>query len=216
MPALQLIAQDLALSRGARTILDGVSFTVAAGEALLLTGRNGAGKTTLVRALAGFLRPSHGAIRLQGGGEELELAEQSHYVGHLNGIKPALTVEENLTFWADYLEGGTTSDLVQEAMDRLGLGSLAQIPAGYLSAGQKRRAGLARLLVARRPVWLLDEPTVSLDAAATAVLAGIVNAHVAGGGLVVAATHLPLGLARPKELRLGGAAADASPREDAG
>jgi heme exporter protein A len=207
---VQLIADNLTLMRGARTVIDRLSFRAAAGETLLLTGPNGAGKTTLMRALAGLLRPSAGTIRLDGGAAETEAAEQAHYVGHLNGIKPSLTVAENLAFWGAYLDGGGGPDDVSEALERFNLASLAGIPAGYLSAGQKRRLGLARLLVARRPVWLLDEPTVSLDAASTRLLAEVVDAHVAAGGLVVAATHLPLGLARTQELRLGAS----STRED--
>ncbi|MEW5963189.1 MAG: heme ABC exporter ATP-binding protein CcmA [Pseudomonadota bacterium] len=200
---MQLIADNLTLMRGARTVIDRLSFRAAAGDTLLLTGPNGAGKTTLIRALAGLLRPSAGSIRLDGGAAAIEVAEQAHYVGHLNGIKPSLTVAENLAFWRAYLDGSGNPHDVADALDRFGLASLAEIPAGYLSAGQKRRLGLARLLVARRPVWLLDEPTVSLDAASTRLLAEVVDSHVAAGGLVVAATHLPLGLARTTELRLG-------------
>lgn len=200
---MHLIADNLTLMRGARTVIDQLSFRASAGETLLLTGPNGAGKTTLMRALAGLLKPAAGAIRLEGGAADREVAEEAHYVGHLNGIKPSLTVAENLAFWARYLDGADGSDAVPDALDRFGLASLAEIPGGYLSAGQKRRLGLARLLVARRPLWLLDEPTVSLDAASTRLLAEVVDAHVAAGGLVVAATHLPLGLARTQELRLG-------------
>lgn len=195
------------VARGGRRIIDGLSFAVQSGEALLLTGRNGAGKTTLIRALAGYLSPLSGTIRIDGFDEEREPREACHYVGHLDANKASLTVLENLRFWQAYLGGEGSGTMAEErlwaALERFGLDPLAEIPAGYLSAGQKRRLGLARLLVARRPVWLLDEPTVSLDAQSTALLAKIIDTHVADGGLVVAATHLPLGLGDARELRLG-------------
>ncbi len=203
---MQLIADQLEVARGARVIIRDLSFVVGSGEALLLTGPNGAGKTTLIRALAGYLAPSAGTVRLEGGDAEREIAEQCHYIGHLNGTKASLTVEENLSFWVDYLGGEGGGGRLDDALDRMNLLDLADIPAGYLSAGQKRRLGLARLLVAERPVWLLDEPTVSLDSASVSLMASIVDEHVGKGGLVVAATHIPLGLARTKELRLGTAA----------
>ena len=194
-------------------MLSGLSLRVESGEALLLTGPNGAGKTTLIRTLAGFLRPESGQIRLEGGDAEREKAEHCHYVGHATGIKASLTAEENLAFWAEYLAGAIPRsdrrDLIEGALERFGLDALFDVPAGLMSAGQKRRLGLARLLVARRPVWLLDEPTVSLDAASTAILAGLIGEHLTGRGLVVAATHLPLGLEAPKYLRLGGGKAEA-------
>lgn len=214
---MQLIAENLVLARGGRTIVDGLSFAVARGEALLLTGRNGAGKTTLIRALGGFLAPVSGTVRLDGFDADRDMREACHYVGHLNANKSSLTAVENLRFWQRYLGGGAAGDedraVLLEAMERFELEALADIPAGYLSAGQKRRLGLCRLLLAPRPVWLLDEPTVSLDAQSTALLAQVVGEHTAAGGLVVAATHLPLGLAHTRELRLvrtaGGGAAEA-------
>jgi heme exporter protein A len=199
---VQLIAENLVLSRGGRVIVDGLSFRLGEGEALVLTGPNGSGKTTLLRALAGFLRPVAGVARLEAADREREPAELVHFVGHLDGIKAHLTVEENLAFWAAYLGGG---DDVAAALDAFALKALADIPAGYLSAGQKRRLGLARLAAAKRPLWLLDEPTVSLDAASVGLLVAAVDAHVTGGGLAVIATHVPLGLARASEIRLGSA-----------
>lgn len=203
---MKLLVENLVVARGVRTVIDGLSFEVGSGEALLLTGPNGAGKTTLIRAIGGFLAPLSGRIALAGGDAEKELPEECHYVGHQNGIKATLTVEENLAFWARYLSGGTgmgDQSRIEAALRHFRLESLAAIPAAYLSAGQKRRAGLARLLVAERPVWLLDEPTVSLDADSTELLAAAVNAHVEGGGIAIAATHLPLGLTHVKHLRLG-------------
>lgn len=185
-------------------IVADLSFRVAPGVVLQLTGPNGAGKTTLIRAVAGFLRPAGGSLRLEGGLPDTPVAEHCHYIGHLNGVKAKQTVAENLAFWGAYL-GAADRDQVDAALDMFGLTPLAGIAAGYLSAGQKRRVGLARLLVADRPVWLLDEPTVSLDAESTAMLANVIAHHVAAGGLAIAATHIPLGLASVTELRLGDA-----------
>jgi heme exporter protein A len=199
---VQLIAENLVLSRGGRTVIDGLSFRVSEGQALVLTGPNGSGKTTLLRALAGFLRPTAGGIRVASAPEEREISELLHFVGHLDGIKTHLTVEENLAFWAAYLDGGKDHRLAA-ALDAFALAGLADIPAGYLSAGQKRRLALARLKAAERPLWLLDEPTVSLDAAAVAMLTDAVKAHLEGGGLAVVATHAALPLEGAQEIRLG-------------
>ncbi len=204
---MQLIAENLILSRGGRTIFNGVSLSVDAGEALVLTGPNGSGKTTLLRALAGFLRPDGGTITVSGD-EEREPAELSHFVGHLEGVKAHLTVRENLTFWADYLEGAGTVD-VGAALKRFALAGLEDIPAGYLSAGQKRRLALARIIVAKRPIWLLDEPTVSLDAASVALLMMAIEEHLASGGLAVIATHVSLGLANERSMPIGDVRAEA-------
>ncbi|MEZ5817015.1 MAG: heme ABC exporter ATP-binding protein CcmA [Hyphomicrobiaceae bacterium] len=192
---MALVVENLTVRRGERTILAGLSLRADAGAALLLTGPNGAGKTTLIRAVAGLLPVAEGRIRLEGTDQDadLEVSERCHYVGHLNGIKPALTVSENALFWANYL-GGTMDD-VTAALDQFRLLELGPIRAGYLSAGQKRRLGLSRLLVARRPVWLMDEPAVSLDKASQGLLAEAANKHLANGGIVVAATHQPLGFA---------------------
>jgi heme exporter protein A len=216
---LSLGIADLTVERGGRRVIEALSFTVPAGTALLVTGPNGAGKTTLVRAIAGFIRPLAGTVRLSDpdapladADDEPPLAERCHYVGHANGVKPPLTVAENLAFHARYLGHGSAparafadpAEVVAAALDRLGLAALAAIPAGLLSAGQKRRLGLARLLVAARPLWLLDEPTVSLDAASTRLLATLIEAHLADGGIAVAVTHTPLGLADVRTLAIGG------------
>jgi heme exporter protein A len=198
---LQLLADNLSATRGGRTVVQNLSFRIAGGQTLLLIGPNGAGKTTLLRTVAGFIPPSSGRVTLSGGDPELTIGEQAHYAGHLNAVKASLTVVENVAFWAGFLGGSTAQ--VDRAIGRFGLAPLADVPAGFLSAGQKRRLGLARLLVAPRPLWLLDEPTASLDAAASAILEEVVGEHVEGGGLAIVATHLPLGLPSARELRLG-------------
>ncbi len=205
---LQLNAENLLIERGARPVVEDLSFTVKSGEALVLTGPNGAGKTTLLRAIAGFLKPSKGTIVLTGGDSEKAIVEHCHNVGHANALKSALSVFENVAFWASFLGGDTgAAARTERALQRFGLRDLAEFPAGYLSAGQKRRLGLARLLAAERPIWLLDEPTVSLDTASTKLLSDAVNAHTSKGGIAIAATHLPLGLERARELALTGKSA---------
>lgn len=198
---MKLVAEGLVLTRGSRVLVSGLSFAADAGCALLITGPNGVGKTTLLRAVAGLFQPTAGAIRLDGASDERSVADESHYFGHLNAVKSSLTVEENAAFWSRFLGG--QPEQIATALETFGLLTLRDIPAGYLSAGQKRRLGLARLLLAERSIWLLDEPATSLDAASQAVLASAVNAHLARGGLVLAATHAPLGLTPAGELALG-------------
>jgi heme exporter protein A len=199
---VRLAVEHLVVDRGARRIVDGLSFAVEAGEALVLVGPNGAGKTTVIRTVAGLIGAAGGTIALEGGNADKELAAQAHYIGHLNALKPSLTVEENLRFWADYLGAGTPAS-IGDALVAFDLEPLASIPAGYLSAGQKRRACLARLIATPRPLWLLDEPTVSLDAASVKLLAACVQQHSGSGGLVLAATHIPLGLTSERRLEIG-------------
>jgi heme exporter protein A len=204
--ALRLKVEDLAVSRGGRPVLAGVSFAVSGGEALVVTGRNGAGKSTLLRTLAGLLPHAGGTVALEGAGEDGELAQRAHYLAHADGMKAALTVEENLDFWAAYLSSSVDarSRTVEEALSVVGLAQALRAPFGALSAGQKRRAALARLLVAFRPIWLLDEPLTALDKASRAKFAAAMRDHCAQGGLIVAATHEPLGLEEAGELALGG------------
>lgn len=166
----------------------------------MLTGRNGAGKSSLLGVLTGRIASDSGVIALDCH-DDITLAESCHHLGHRDGLKPTLTAGENLDFARALLGSPHLSSL--EALDRLGLAHAWAIPVGYLSAGQKRRVALARLLVSRRPLWLLDEPTVALDSAALVMLAGLMTAHLAEGGLIIAATHAPLGLAATRELRLG-------------
>ena len=203
---MKLIADRISAQRAGRTVLAGLSFTLEEGDGLLLTGPNGAGKTTLLRVIAGFLPPSEGEVRLEGAPADAEVGELCHFIGHLPQTKAGLTVRENLAFDALFL-GERRAEQPAKALDRLGLGALSDIRAGYLSAGQRRRLALARLLAARRPIWLLDEPSVSLDKASTETLADLIAEHRASGGMVVAATHIPLGLEGTQELKLTGRAA---------
>ena len=198
---MRLSAAGLAIERSGRVVVRDVSFALAAGEMLQVTGPNGAGKSTLLRAIAGLLPLAAGALECEGLGEDEPLMARAHYLGHQDALKRALTATENLAFWAGQLGGGGISP--SAALARLGLPQAAEFPVAYLSAGQKRRVALARLLVAHRPLWLLDEPATALDVASQALFAGILQAHLAGGGLVIAATHAPLGVAGARELRLG-------------
>ena len=198
---MRLSAVELTCRRGGRTVFEGLSFAVNAGEALTVTGRNGAGKSSLLRLIAGLLRPARGRISLDGGDPELTVAEQVHYLGHQDALKPALSVAENLGFWAGFL-GATAPDL-GPCLEAVGLWDLADLPAAYLSAGQRRRLSLARLVAAKRPIWLLDEPTSTLDSGAQDRLAALMRSHLAEGGLILAATHAAIGLAAARELRLG-------------
>ncbi len=198
---MRLLASDLACIRGGREVFSGLGFTVGAGEALVVSGPNGAGKSSLLRLVAGLVRPTRGRLALEGGDAELTIGEQAHYLGHQDALKPALTVRENLAFWAQFLSGGELSTAL--ALAAVGLNGIAGLPAAYLSAGQRRRLSIARLIAVKRPLWLLDEPTSALDAMAQATLATLMAQHLAGGGLILAATHGPIGLERAKELRLG-------------
>jgi len=198
-----LTVTDLCCSRGGRLVLDGLSFALAPGETLVLRGPNGAGKSTLLRALAGLL-PASGRMEIDGRtlGHETR-ADAVAYAGHLDAVKPQLTVAENLRFWARLFGDGDPAP----ALAAFDLGTLADRPAHLCSAGQKRRLGLARLLLAPRRLWLLDEPTVALDADATQRLLAALRAHAAAGGLAVVATHGALPVTPARELRLAPATA---------
>jgi heme exporter protein A len=200
---MRLLGRGVRCVRGGREVFCDLDFEARSGEALAVTGPNGSGKTSLLRMIAGLLTMAGGSIGLEGGETELTLPEQAHYLGHRDALKPALSVMENLSFWRDFL-GGEAFD-ARQSLAAVGLDHAAQLPAAYLSAGQRRRLSLARLLAARRPVWLLDEPTSALDAAGQTMFAALMGDHLSRGGLIIAATHAPLGLAT-RELRIGGAA----------
>lgn len=200
---MQLSGHALTCVRGGRQVFAGLDFSAVSGEAVAVVGRNGSGKTSLLRLIAGLLVPAEGRIALAGGDAELTLPEQCHYLGHRDALKPALSVAENLTFWADFL-GGERLDFA-EGLATVGLEHATHLPAGFLSAGQRRRLSLARLLTVRRPVWLLDEPTNALDVAGQDMFGGLMRQHLSRGGMIVAATHAPLGI-ESRELRIGGAA----------
>lgn len=185
-----LSTSDLAVARGGVTVLQGLTFAVAPGQALILRGPNGSGKTTLLRTLAGLQPPAEGTYQSP--------PDSVAYAAHADGLKSTLTVTENLSFWSK-IYGGPAID---HALIALNLTQLTRRRAGELSAGQKRRLGLARLLVTGRPVWLLDEPTVSLDVASVALFADVVRAHLKTGGLAVIATHVDLGLPEATTLDL--------------
>jgi len=189
--ALRLSVRDLACRRSGRLVFAGLGFDLGPGDALLVTGRNGAGKSTLLAILAGRLRAAGGRVMLNGAGEAT-LPERLHWIAHRDGLKTALSARENLAFAAAML--GEERFAPHDALERVGLPHVADMPVAYLSAGQRRRVALARLLVAHRPIWLLDEPTSALDATSQEMLYSLMREHRAAGGIIIAATHLPLPL----------------------
>ncbi len=188
---MELLAENLACARGGVPLVEGLNLRVGAGQALVLRGPNGCGKTTLLRTLAGLQPPLEGQVTAP--------PDSVTYAAHADGIKSTLTVTENLAFWAAIHGRRDTA----AALSAMNLQALAERPAQRLSAGQKRRLGLARLLVTGRPIWLLDEPTVSLDTASVALFAGVLRGHLAAGGAALIATHIDLGLPEAAELDLG-------------
>ena len=198
---MQLTGDNLVCSRGGREVFRGVSFSLKGGEALLVTGRNGAGKSSLLRMIAGLVRIAGGTLALEGGEPDGTIGEQAHYLGHLDALKTALTVAENLQFWSEFM-GPATGD-VAPALEAVDLAPLGDLPAAYLSAGQRRRLSIARLVAVPRAIWLLDEPTSALDVASQTRLAGLMRRHLSSGGMIVAAAHGAIGLERARELKIG-------------
>jgi heme exporter protein A len=197
---MRLSASNLGCRRGGRDVFAGVSFAIGSGESMTIRGRNGAGKSSLLRLIVGLVRAAAGRLALEGGDPELTVGEQAHYLGHQDALKPSLSVGENLRFWSAFF--GAASAEIGEPLAAVGLDTLIDLPAAYLSAGQRRRLSIARLLAVKRPIWLLDEPTSTLDAAAQARLGEIMRTHLATGGLILAATHGMPGLDGAQELQL--------------
>lgn len=195
-------AHDLTCIRGERLLFAGLSFAVSPGQMLVLRGPNGSGKTSLLRLCAGLLPAAQGHLAWQGQRVEdaLDLARHLAWLGHAEALKPALTVHENLSFWARFAGRAGAVDAALAALD---LVALADLPARFLSAGQRRRVALARLVAANRTLWLLDEPTNALDSAAVTLFAAQLRAHLAAGGMAIAATHLDFGFADMPVLELG-------------
>ncbi len=199
---MQLTATNLTLERGGRTVFRDVSLSLGPGQLMQLTGPNGSGKSSLLRLIAGLNEQAQGEISLTGGHADLTIGQQAHYVAHQEPVKAALSVFENLAFWRDFLGGGD----VGHALDAFDLKRLSSYPAGLLSAGQKRRLALARIVLVPRRIWLLDEPTVGLDTASLARLVRIMGEHLGQGGMIIAATHVPLGREPDARLDLGASA----------
>ena len=199
---MELKGDQLACNRGGREVFSGVSFNLSAGGALVVTGRNGAGKSSLLRMIAGLVQVAGGKLTLNGGDPDIPIAEQAHYLGHLDAMKTALTVGENLQFWTGFLGARGNTESALQAVD---LAPLADLPAGFLSAGQRRRLSIARLVAVPRAIWLLDEPTSSLDVPSQTRLAELMREHLGKGGMIIAAVHGAVGIERARELKLGSA-----------
>ena len=198
---MRLVAENLAGERGGEIVFADISFTLETGEALVVTGPNGSGKSTMLRIVAGLLPAAGGSAILQEGGEEWPtIASACHYLGHANAMKTALTVAENLGFWRDFM--GHAHLTVDEALEMVGLPDIGHLPFGYLSTGQKRRVAIAKMLTSYRPVWLVDEPTAGLDKASEKGFEELMELHLEDGGIIVAATHLPLDLTDPLRLEM--------------
>ena len=203
---MSFAAHHVACVRGERLVFEDLSFSVAEGGALIVVGPNGSGKTSLLRLAAGLAAPAAGAFTWDGapiaGAPEAHHARTA-FVGHLDAVKPAFSAAENLGFWIRLGGSGGGRTAVARALERMGIGGLAEVPAGLLSAGQRRRLALARLAAIATRLWLLDEPAVALDEGAANALMSLAAEHRAGGGSVIVATHQPLILDGSEILRLG-------------
>jgi heme exporter protein A len=213
---MHLAGEGLACERGERMIFQGIDFSLAPGELLQLSGANGSGKSSFLRLIAGLLHPADGTLHVDGISVTADwsiLQAQLLYIGHLDPVKPAFSVAENLTFWMGLMGrelhykrgrgGGLVTDGARDALHAAGIAGLADIPARFLSSGQKRRLNLARLAATPRPLWLLDEPAVGLDQASGDLLTDLIERHRASGGLVIAASHGSLGVTATRHLHFG-------------
>jgi len=201
---MKLIVENLSIHRASQEIISNISFELSSGDALIVTGENGSGKSTTLRGVAGLMPLHSGSVKLfdeTGKQFEGETREYCHYLGHQNGMKPALTVRENLDFWQKFC--GDADLTIEEALDEVDLAHTIDLPFNYLSAGMKRRVSIARLLISDRPIWIVDEPTAGLDAHSVKMFTGLCHAFCEGGGILIAATHLPLGIETEKTLEIG-------------
>jgi heme exporter protein A len=196
---MRLNGESLAVERGGRLVFSSLNLTAEAGELVVLTGRNGSGKTSLLKLIAGLLQPKAGRLVFTGGDEDLNIGQQAHLIGHQQALKPALTVLENLQFWAGLLGGRE----IEAGLQAFGLGDLGGLPAAVLSQGQQRRLCLSRLFLADRPIWLLDEPSVGLDNMSLGRLAFHMGQHLKARGIIIAATHADLGMKWTRKIELG-------------
>ena len=191
---MRLIVSDLAAERGGEIIFSDLNFSVSGGQAMVVTGPNGSGKSTLLRIICGLLPAAYGEVQLEIGAEMLKASSLIHYLGHQNAMKPALSVRENLDFWQKF--HGEKALEIEDALEAVGLPDIDHLPFGYLSTGQKRRVSIAKLLMSDRPIWVVDEPTAGLDRASEKRFAELMGEKLEDGGIIVAATHIPLGLAQ--------------------
>lgn len=205
---MKLIASSLAVNRAGRRIVDDLSFSVERGQALIITGENGAGKSTLLRAIAGLLPLETGTLEFEGGDSEATIGEQIHYLGHHNAMKSALSVKENLEFWQNFI--GEKNLSIEDVLEVVDLSHTLNVPFGYLSTGMKRRISIARLLLNKKPIWVVDEPTSGLDGHSSKMFTQMASDFCANGGILIAATHLPLNIKSSVFLEMQKLSSDAS------
>jgi heme exporter protein A len=201
---MSLTLSNITCARGDRVLFSGLDLSLARGDVLLVRGANGSGKSSLLRLIAGLLRPAEGEVQWTEEGEDAGPQTRLHYLGHLDALKAAMSVRETLTFWARMLGGGAdVTPATERAIDAWHLQSLADLPCGVLSAGQRRRVALAQLNLTERPLWLLDEPTGPLDAAGVQLVESAIRHHCGRGGVAVIATHRAMDVGEARVLDLG-------------